>query len=99
MKKLLVIAFLFGLLAFQIPNVLFVVKPSFTDKQLLQIEYSLKTKYGIIAKIEVLKRDADGNIIHLKYEKNGVGGVGCESDNFGQLSIRYDGCGISDKMK
>lgn len=99
MKKLLIITFLLGLLAFQIPNVLFVVKPSFTDKQLLQIEDSLKTKYGIIAKIAVLKRDSEGNIIHLKYTKSGLSGCSCESDDFAELHIKNNGCWISDKIK
>ncbi len=96
MKKLLAIVLLFSICGFQNPDVLFRIKPSFSDKQLREIEDSLKIKYDIIAKITVLKRDAEGNIKHIKYEG---GGVGCRSDDFAELHIKNGACWISDKIK
>jgi hypothetical protein len=96
MKKLMAIVLLFSIFGFQNPDVLFRINPSYSDKKLREIEDSLKSKYYILAKITVLKRDAEGNIKHIKYEG---GGAGCESDNFGLLSIRSGGCGISDKIR
>lgn len=97
MKKSLIIAFLFSICGFQTPNVLFVVKPSYSDIRIHEIEDSLKSQYGIIAKIDILKRDTEGNIVHLKYSK--TGGGGCESDNFGALQILAGGCRISVRIK
>ncbi len=96
MTLLIFIISIWNYLGVNDPEILFKISPSFSDRQLIKIEKKLLKNNNISAKIQVLKRDRNGQIIHLKYQV--INKSSCESDNFAELHIRNDGCWISDKL-
>jgi hypothetical protein len=62
-----------------------------TDRDIAKLNKQLRTKYKLNATIEVLARNSDNSIRHLKFschdETNLLPRDGCESTNFGVLLV------------
>ena len=95
---------IFFLIAFSIFTFGFIVDeikvtPDFTEAQVKQAEREAAKWYKNKIEIKVVNRDAKGKIVHLIftiYDAEGTPNTICESDNFGLLIIRQDGCGMRD---
>lgn len=83
------------------------VQKTATNKVINKINKQLKNRYKLNAAIQVLARDKDNTIRHLKFTCEDVAnlqsGGTCESDNFGLLLIKvpddkgHCGCSIADR--
>lgn len=89
-----------------ISNSIFAFKPivgksNFTDQQLRQIEKQAFEEFGIKVTIEVMSRNASGEIQKVKITVSvGKGSSFCESDFLDEFHIlKEGGCWIKDKPK
>ncbi|GHB72491.1 hypothetical protein [Persicitalea jodogahamensis] len=76
------------------------VTPDFTDEQITKAEQDALKSFSQKVEIKVLKRNGNGEIVHLKciyYDTPGKFSASCESDSFGCLLIKKSGCTIADK--
>ncbi len=103
MKKYLIFIFVLLSFTFKAQPTTFIVIPSTTDKEIIEMEKNIEKTFYRIVKIQVVKRNEQTKLIEQltckELNTNGRELSSCSSENFGELIIENGAYTISDKKK